>query len=151
MFIYPIIILPILYIIIKGGFKMKELLGRIKEKIIGDSGYDIPDEFGEDYLEIEPENIAKNKAKVLIKPYLIKEFSDINVPLNDLREGRTIALINVKHLKNKDMVELKRTISKLKKTCSAIDGDIAGFGDDWLVATPSFAQVFRPTEEKKEE
>jgi SepF-like predicted cell division protein (DUF552 family) len=60
-----------------------------------------------------------------------------------LREGSTIALINIRPLKEKDLVELKRAINKLKKTCDAIAGDIAGFGEDYIVATPEFASVFR--------
>ena len=68
----------------------------------------------------------------------------MQLPLNDLREGFTVALLNVKLLKDKDVTELKRAVSTLKKTCNAINGDIAGFGDDWLVATPGFAQVFIP-------
>ena len=38
---------------------------------------------------------------------------------------------------------MKRAINKLKKTTDAIEGDIAGFGDDYVVVTPSFAQVYR--------
>ena len=60
-----------------------------------------------------------------------------------LREGYTIALVNIKPLKDKDLVELKRAINKLKKTCDAIRGDIAGFGDDYIIVTPSFARIYR--------
>ena len=49
----------------------------------------------------------------------------------------------MKVVKEKDMVELKRAVSKIRKTCEAIDGDVAGFGEDWLVATPSFAGIHR--------
>ncbi|MBU2590316.1 MAG: cell division protein SepF [Nanoarchaeota archaeon] len=125
---------------------MRDTFMRIKEKITGgNSTYDIPDEFGEDYLEIEPQ-YQQNKArnKVVVKPFVIKEFADVSEPLDALREGYTVALINIKQLKDKDIVELKRAVNKLKKTCDAINGDIAGFGEDWLVATPGFAQVFRP-------
>ena len=54
-------------------------------------------------------------------------------------------------MKDKDIVELKRTINKLKKTCDAIEGDIAGISEDWIVVTPSFARVHRDkvTEEVK--
>jgi len=41
------------------------------------------------------------------------------------------------------MLELKRVVSKLKKTCDAIEGDIAGFGEDWIVITPSFGEIYR--------
>jgi len=57
-------------------------------------------------------------------------------------------------LKDKDLIELKRAINKLKKTCDAIEGDIAGFGDDWISAVPSFARIHRgkqaPPEQKPE-
>ncbi len=61
-------------------------------------------------------------------------------------------MVNIKPLKEKDLIELKRAINKLKKTADAIDGDIAGFGEDYIVATPSFASVYRSkgTEEVQE-
>ncbi len=31
----------------------------------------------------------------------------------------------------------------MKKTCEAIEGDIAGFGDDYIVVTPNFAEIYR--------
>ena len=128
---------------------MKEALMKIKDKIMGSSAYDIPDEFGEDYLEVDLESQPKLKQKVIVRPYVVREFRDMQLPLNDLREGFTVALLNVKLLKDKDVTELKRAVSTLKKTCNAINGDIAGFGDDWLVATPGFAQVFRPKVEEE--
>ena len=74
---------------------------------------------------------------------MIEDFSDIKPMLDAIREGYTIALVNIKPLKDKDIMELKRAVGKLKKTCDAIEGDIAGFGEDWLVITPSFAQIYR--------
>jgi len=51
-------------------------------------------------------------------------------------------------LKDKDLVELKRAINKLKKTTDAIEGEIAGFGEDFLVITPSFASIYRSKQMK---
>ena len=73
----------------------------------------------------------------------MEDFADIKLILDVLREGQTIALVNIKPLKDKDIIELKRAINKLKKTSDAIGGDIAGFGDDYVVVTPGFARVFR--------
>src|SRR3989344_2280992 len=101
----------------------------------------------EDYLELDT-NEKTPRSKILVKPYIIREFGDIKDPIDALRDGYTIALINIKPLKDKDLVELKRTVSKLKKVCDAINGDIAGFGEDWIVATPSFAEVFRASGSK---
>jgi len=118
------------------------VFSRIKNKVLG-----IPDDdFIDDYVEIDTKksNIS-DKSKIIIKPYTMQDFADIKDALDDLREGFTIALINIKYLKDKDIVELKRAVTKLKKTCDAIDGDIAGLGDDWIVVTPSFAQIFRNT------
>ena len=100
----------------------------------------------EEYLQIDA-NEAKNKNKIVVKPFVINEFEDIKDPLDALRDGYTIALVNIKPLKDKDIIELKRAVNKLKKTCDAINGDIAGFGEDWIVATPAFSQVHRSTQQ----
>src|SRR3989344_5507518 len=120
------------------------VFSKIKNKILG-----IPeeDEFMENYVEIDTKKKDIGaKSKIIVKPYVIQDFSDIKDTLDDLREGYTIALINIKNLKERDIVELKRAVTKLKKTCDAIDGDIAGFGEDWVVVTPSFAQIYRNTQ-----
>ena len=77
---------------------------------------------------------------------MLETFEDIKGILDSLREGYTIALVNIRPLKDKDLVELKRAVNKLKKTTDAIEGDIAGFGDDWVVVTPSFASIYRNKE-----
>ena len=87
-----------------------------------------------------------NTRQIEYREKFISKFPDTKFYLPSLREGYTIALINIKPLKDKDIVELKRVVNKLKKTCDAIEGDIAGFGEDWIVVTPSFAHVYRTTE-----
>jgi len=53
-------------------------------------------------------------------------------------------------LKDKDSIGLKRAIDKLKKTIEANDGDIAAFGEHWLVVTPGIAKVYRASMAKAE-
>lgn len=96
----------------------------------------------EGYVELDSE-VEEIKSKIVVKPFVIKDFEDVKDILDTLREGHTITLINIKPLKDKDLVELKRAINKLKKTCDAIEGEIAGFGEDWIVVTPSFATIYR--------
>ena len=95
------------------------------------------------YVELGAEDLGEHGKKVTVRPYVIEDFEHVKPVLDALRQGSTIALINIKPLKEKGLVELKRAVNKLKKTCDAIDGDIAGFGDDWIAATPSFAQIHR--------
>jgi len=94
------------------------------------------DDVSTDFIEIDLEQ-EKSDSKILIKTFILRVYEDINPILNALREGYTIAVIDIKMLKSKDVVELKRAISKIKKTVEALDGKIAGFGENTVIATPS--------------
>jgi SepF-like predicted cell division protein (DUF552 family) len=101
-----------------------------------------------EYIEIDFGREAK-KAKILVKPFILKKYEDVNNILNALREGYTIAVIDIKPLKSKDIIELKRAISKIKKTADALEGEIAGFGDGTVIVTPQFAEIAKiPAAEK---
>ncbi len=121
---------------------MRRFISHVKKKLIGEDRID-PDEMEDEYVEIDTSVAESAKSKVTVRTFIIDDFSDVKMILDSLREGQTIALVNIKPLKDKDLVELKRAINKLKKTCDAIEGDIAGFGDDYIVATPSFARIYR--------
>ncbi len=120
---------------------------KIKEAMVGDTSEVLRETEEEGYVELGAEEGSKDK-KILVRPFLLQDFESIKPILDSLREGHTVALVNIRALKDKDLVELKRAINKLKKTCDAIEGDIAGFGDDWIAAVPSFAKIHRT---KKEE
>ncbi len=104
-----------------------------------------------EYVELDTERGSiESDNKILVRPFSLEDFSDVKPVLDSLREGHTIALISIKNLKEKDIVELKRAINKIKKTVDAVDGDIAGFGEDYLVVTPSFAKIHRTKETKQQ-
>lgn len=96
----------------------------------------------EGYVELNRTD-QDQKSKVLVRPFSLETFDDIKPVLDVLREGTTIALVNIKPLKDRDLVELKRAINKIKKTTDAVDGEIAGFGEDYIVVTPAFASIYR--------
>lgn len=102
---------------------------------------------GEEYIEVEPIN-ESGDSKALVRPFTLTKFEDIKPILDAIREGKTIALINIGPIKEEDTTELKRAVDKLKKTVKANEGDIAGIGETWLIATPSFAKIYRKTQEK---
>ena len=122
---------------------MKKFLSKIKESISNPAYEEEGGDEGYVELDTDAEDV---KSKILVRPFTINDFEDIKPILDSLREGYTIALINIKPLKEKDLVELKRAINKLKKTTDAIEGEIAGFGEDYIVVTPSFAKIYRGKE-----
>jgi len=101
-----------------------------------------------EYVEIDLGREVK-KAKVLVRPFVLKSFEDITPVLNSLREGYTIAIIDIKPLRSKDVIELKRAISKIKKTADALEGSIAGFGENIIIVTPSFAEIHKTQVERQ--
>ena len=103
-----------------------------------------------EYLEIDLEQEEKEN-KVFVKLFVLKEYEDINAVLSALREGYTIAIIDIKILRQKDSIELKRAISKIKKTTDALEGSIAGFGENMVIVTPSFAKIQKEAPKPKEE
>jgi len=121
---------------------------KIKKAFLG-SVNDVTDN---EYLEIDLEKEEKEN-KVLVKLFVLKQYEDVTEILNALREGYTIAIIDIKILRQKDSIELKRAISKIKKTTDALEGSIAGFGENMVIVTPSFAKIHKeiaqPNQEKK--
>jgi SepF-like predicted cell division protein (DUF552 family) len=121
---------------------------RLKKTTYDDDMNEVEDEYVE--LNVDGER-SRGDAQIMVRQFMITDFSDIKPVLDNLREGYTICLLNIRPLKEKDLVELKRSINKLKKTCDAIEGDIAGFGDDYIVVTPSFARIHRSAGDELEE
>ena len=89
-----------------------------------------------DFIEIDLDQDSSD-SKVFVKTFVLKTYEDINPILDALRSGYAIAIIDIRQIKSKDVVELKRAISKIKKTVDALDGKIAGFGEHTVIATPS--------------
>ena len=115
---------------------MKRVFNKIKETISSFT-FEEDEQGDEEYLELDTSRGRDSSSKIVVRPFILEDFSDIKLILDSLREGYTVAIVNIKPLKDKDLVELKGAINKLKKTCDAIDGDIAGFGDDYLIVVPN--------------
>lgn len=96
---------------------------------------------GDEYLEIDLDQHEKKDKKVLVKLFVLTRYEDVNEILSALRGGYTIAIIDIRTLRKKDSIELKRAISKIKKTADALEGSIAGFLDGTVIVAPSFAEI----------
>ncbi|MEM0333256.1 MAG: cell division protein SepF [Candidatus Aenigmatarchaeota archaeon] len=96
-----------------------------------------------DYIEIVPIKKAE-ETKIWVRVFVLKDSSDVKAVVDTLREGNTIVFIDIRKLKEeKDIVELKKVINRIKSVINAINGDIVGVGNDWIIATPSFAKIWR--------
>ena len=126
---------------------MKKFISQIKSRITnkGEPSEDLDIEDG--YVELEGGADPREK-KIIVRRYALEEFEDIKEILNTLRKGDSICFINIKTLKDSDLPELKRAINKLKKTCEAVDGEIAGFGEDWICAVPSSAVIHKTKQQQ---
>jgi SepF-like predicted cell division protein (DUF552 family) len=120
---------------------MKGLLHHIKKTFSRETIE--PEDAEEEYVEVDTVGTADVNKKYVVRPFTLDDFSDLKPILDALREGHTICFINISPLKEKDQVELRRALTKLKKTVDAISGDIAGFSDNYIVATPPFAEIYR--------
>ncbi|MBU1129487.1 MAG: cell division protein SepF [Nanoarchaeota archaeon] len=109
------------------------------KKIFSDS---LGDDAEEDYMEIDLGQEQKSN-KISVKLFVLKQYEEVNDILSALREGYTIAVIDIRILRKKDSIELKRAVSKIKKTVDALEGSIAGFGEHTVIATPSFARIYK--------
>ena len=129
-------------------YQFNMAFGKLKRVLFGSKEGEYPKE---DYLEIDVGVKEKKDNKVLVKLFTLKQYDEVNDILNALREGYTIAVIDIRLLKKKDSIELKRAVSKIKKTAEALEGTIAGFGESIVIVTPSFAKVHKdPTPVKQE-
>ncbi|MEM4719585.1 MAG: cell division protein SepF [Candidatus Pacearchaeota archaeon] len=107
------------------------------------------DEEKQDFIEIDT-NKKFEESKVFVKTFNLKAYEDVNNILNALREGYTIVIIDTKNLKNRDVIELKRAISKIKKTVEAMEGSIVGFGETTVIAAPQFVKIKKGSIEDSE-
>ena len=53
----------------------------------------------EEYVEIDLDSVKPKESKVLVKPFVLRTYENIEEILNALREGYTIAIIDIKPLK----------------------------------------------------
>ena len=112
---------------------LKGFLQRVKSEEILDEEAD--------YIELDAVS-DKPKGKLLIKIETLSEFADTDRIQAQLRGGH-IVWVKIKSLREKDMTELKRCVDRLRKTVIAVNGDIAGVDEDFLVLTPEHVRVHR--------
>ncbi len=95
-----------------------------------------------EYVELEVDQKEKPAAKLFVKYYTLVKFEDAGAILNDIRSGYSLSFIKIKELKEKGgMEELKRTITKLKRSADAAEAQIVGIDEDYVLIVPNFVKV----------
>jgi len=111
----------------------------VLEKLFGRGFKEIGEE---EFIELDTTGVEAPSGKIPIKVDKLEDFSDSDRIQKIIRDG-SIVLVKIKALRGKDISELKRAIDKLRKTCIAVNGDIAGIDEDWIILTPAYAHVAR--------
>jgi len=113
-----------------------EKLKKLKEKVVGG-------EEEEGFVEVETG--FEEEGKVGVKIDNLSGYADTDRVQQFLREGNIIFL-RIKDLRAKDINELKRAVERLKKTVAAMNGDLVGLDEDFLIITPKYAKIYRGKE-----
>lgn len=95
-----------------------------------------------DYLEVVDAAETAKAGHLKIQVETLGGFADTDRIQAKLRAG-DIIWVKIKTLKEKDMTELKRAVDRLRKTVMAVEGDIAGVDEDYLVLAPKGVAVHR--------
>jgi hypothetical protein len=101
---------------------------------------DEPTEEGEEFIELETE--GEDRRKVNIRIENLNDYKDVEEVQKLVREGN-IVFLKIKKLRERDLGELKRSVERLRKTSMAMNGDIVGIDEDYLVLVPPFAKIYR--------
>ena len=101
----------------------------------------------EDYLAInETEHITTapvSEKELEVRVFVLDSYDNIRDILDVIRNEKTMCLIDIHLLRNKDPDELRRSIDKVKKTCEAVDGELVGFHENWVLAAPRNVHIHK--------
>jgi len=122
---------------------VKKRLMELKESLFNTKKKTVDVNKEPEFIELEPDVATEKTARIYVKYFVLTDYADIKQIIDTVREGYTIAMIKISPLRHKDMLELKRAISKIKSTVEAIDGDVVGIDEEYVVVVPGFVEVIR--------
>lgn len=99
-----------------------------------------PKEDREEFIEIDTGGEEKGKVNIRIEN--LNDYRDVEGVQRHLREGN-IVLLRIKKLRERDLGELKRSVERLRRTSVAMNGDIIGVDEDFLILAPPSAKIYR--------
>ena len=102
---------------------------------------------GDEYLSISEPGMKTSspvdEKLANVRVFVLDDYEHIREILDVIRSENTICLIDINLLRNKDPDELRRAVDKLKKTVEAVDGELVGFHENWVIAAPRMIQIHK--------
>ena len=99
----------------------------------------VEEEPEEDFVEVNP---VEEEGRVNVNIESLNSYSDAE-RIQSLVRGGSVVFLRIRELREKDITELKKAVDKLRKTCTAMNGDIVGVDEDFIIITPHFARIYR--------
>ena len=83
-----------------------------------------------------------NVKQVPVTVDKIESFACGDRIVKHIREGK-IVFAKIGQIKHVNVDEFRRTVSKIRNVCQALEGDMVGVGEDWIIVTPASAKISR--------
>ena len=99
----------------------------------------------EDYLSITDDKVYKDASShaLEVRVFVLDDYDNIRDILDVIRGGKTMCLIDIHLLRNKDPDELRRAVDKVKKTVEASGGEVVGFHENWILSAPHNVHIHK--------
>jgi len=99
---------------------------------------------GDEYLSITEADTKGSEEKVVdVRVFVLDDYESIRDILDVIRGCKTMCLIDIHLLRNKDPDELRRAVDKIKKTVEAVSGELVGFHENWVMAAPKNVHIHK--------
>jgi len=89
-----------------------------------------------------PPKISSRSEKIYIKARVLQSLEDLDSIKNEVSSGN-IVIVRLGPLAKKSTDDVKKAINELCDFTQQIDGDIARLGEERVVVTPSFVEIWR--------
>lgn len=83
----------------------------------------------------------KKKAAYTLRIIQLNNDDDYVAVLRALEAGNQIPIVNIRSIKEKDLMNAKVAIAKIKKKVQDQKGDIVALNRDWFIAVGGFAEI----------
>ena len=92
-------------------------------------------------LDVEEENVYED-ADALVKPVNLARDQDIEVVLNELKQGNFL-LLNIGELKKRNAVKLRELVDNIRSKVDELNGDLALVSHEKILVTPAKIKIVK--------